>query len=99
MYDTITNTLACIVRAFEDIEFIVFLVVSALLGIHLIEPYLSLTYYYPLKYEDLVKMSRELYDDLQGTDPTQLLSVDQFAFSFAHTRLELTDVIKWDSAV
>lgn len=50
-YDTITSTLACTVRAFQDVEFInVFLVCSALLGVHLIEPYLSLTYFNPVDY-------------------------------------------------
>ena len=41
VHDTITNTLAaCIVRAFEDIEFLnVFPAVAAVLGIQLIEPY------------------------------------------------------------
>ena len=35
-YDCITNTLACIVRAFEEVEFLnVFLVVASLIGIHL----------------------------------------------------------------
>jgi hypothetical protein len=39
-YDTITNTLACIVRTFEECEFLsMLLTATALIGIHLIEPY------------------------------------------------------------
>lgn len=41
----LTNTFACIVRAFENLEFLnVFLAVAAVIGIQLIEPYLDLTY-------------------------------------------------------
>jgi hypothetical protein len=94
IHDSITNTLACIVRAFEDMEFLnVFLVVAAVLGIQLIEPYLALTYYHPVTYEDLIPMARELYDDLLTTNPSEVLNIDQFAFTFAQKRLELKDVI------
>ena len=99
-FDTITNTLACIMRAFEDVEFLnVFLVVAALLGIHLIEPYLALTYYQPVTYEELIPMSRELYNDLLTTDPSELIGLDKFAFKFAENRLKLEEVIKWDAVI
>ena len=94
------NTLAGIVRAFEDMEFLnVFLVVATFIGIQLIEPYLALTYYKPVTYEDLIPMSRELYDDLLTTDPSELLNIDQLAFSFAKNRLEMKDVIHWDAVL
>ena len=97
VHDTITNTLACIVRAFEDMEFLnVFLVMVAVIGVQLIEPFLALTYYQPVTYEDLIPMSRELYDDLLTTNPSDLLKLDQFAFTFAQKRLDMKDVIRWD---
>ena len=99
-YDTITNTLACIVRAFEDVEFInVFLVMAAVLGIHLIEPFLNLTYYNKVTYEELIPMAGELYHDLQHANPEDLLKIDEFAFSFAKGRLEVSDVLKWDKCI
>ena len=68
-FDTITNTLACIMRAFEDVEFLnVFLIVSALIGIHLIEPFLTLTHYKAVTYEELIPISKELYNDFQTKD-------------------------------
>ena len=100
-HDTITNTLACIVRAFEDVEFIsVFLVVSAIIGVHLVEPFLALTMYKnEVTYEDLIPMSKELYEDLQTTDPEKLLCFNSFAFSFAEKRLDLDDVIDWEDPI
>ena len=65
----------------------------------MIEPYLSLTYYNPVTYTELVPMSQELYNDLQTTDASDLLRVDQFGFSFAASRLKMEEVIKWDAAI
>ena len=49
IHDTMTNPLACIACAFKDMEFLnVFLVVAAVIGIQLIEPYLALIYYHPV---------------------------------------------------
>ena len=96
-YDSITNTLACIVRSFDDMEFInTFLVVAALIGVHLVEPYLALTYFHPVTYEKLIQMSRQLYNDLQSTNSADLLNLNSFAFSFA-AELKLEEVLKWDS--
>ena len=66
-YDTITNTLACIVRAFEECEFLsVLLTATALLGIHLVEPFLSVTYFETLDYEHLITTMHQVYEDLLG---------------------------------
>ena len=87
-------------RAFEDVEFLnVFLIVSALIGIHLIEPFLTLTHYKAVTYEELIPISKELYNDFQTTDASDLLSVDQFGFSFASCRLKMEEVIKWDPVI
>ena len=100
VHDTITNTLACIVRAFEDIEFLnVFLVVAAVLGIQLIEPYLDMTYYHPLSYEELIEMSKELYEDLQTTPTSEILNLDKLAFRFANKRREMDEVVNWEAAL
>ena len=96
-YDCITNTLACIVRAFEEVEFLnVFLVVASLIGIHLVEPWLVLTHFKPITYEQLVPLARTLYDDLNNSPAEDLLDVEKFAFSFT-SGLKFDKVIKWES--
>ena len=60
-----------------------------------IELNLALTYHYPVTYAKLVPMSKELYIALLTTDTSDLISVDQFGFSFAASRLKMTEVIKW----
>ena len=81
-YDTINNTLACIVRAFEDCEFLsILLAVTAVIGIHLMEPYLSVTYFDPPVYEDLIPIMQALYKDLNTTPPQDLLDINNPAFS------------------
>ena len=43
-YEHVTNNLACIVGAFEEVKFLkIPLAVGTLIGVHLIEPFLSLT--------------------------------------------------------
>ena len=67
-YETITNTLACIVRAFEEWEFLsVLLITPAIIGVNLIEPYLPVTYFDPVNYEQLIPIMRQLYEDLKTT--------------------------------
>ena len=46
--------------------------VSALIGIHLIEPFLTLTHYKAVTYEELIPISKELYNDFQTTDASDL---------------------------
>ena len=81
-YDTI-NTLACIVRAFEECEFLsVLLITTAIIGVHLIEPYLSVTYFDPVNYEQLIPIMRQLYEDLKTTVVVELLDITRSAFKF-----------------
>lgn len=44
-------------------------------------------------------MSRELFSDLQTTNPPEILRVDKFAFRFTTTRLNMNHVKLWDPAL
>ena len=82
-YDTITNTLACIVRAFEECEFFLsVLLITSIIGVHLIEPYLSVTHFDPVNYEKLIPIMRQLYEDLKTTVAVELLDISRPAFKF-----------------
>ena len=60
-YEHVTNNLACIVRAFEDVEFLrIHCAVGALIGIHLLEPYLSLTTSANVAYFKLIPALKQL---------------------------------------
>ena len=97
-YDMITNTLACIVRAFQDVEFInVFLVCAAVIGVHLIEPYLSLTYFDQVDYEQLIPTMQQLYHDLTHTSPEQLIDITKPAFKFVDQKR--FDSLKWNKEI
>ena len=75
-YEHINNTLACIVRSFGSIEYLtVFCAVGALIGIHLIEPYLSVTYYDQMKYSELIPAMQFLYKQLIACDPHNMLNI------------------------
>ena len=98
-YDTITNTLACIVRAFEECEFLsVLLTATALLGIHLVEPFLSVTYFETPDYEHLITTMRQLYEDLRTTDVKELLDITRPAFKFVDAD-RFARCSKWDKQV
>ena len=98
-YDTITNTLACIVRAFEECEFFtVLLTATAVLGIHLIEPYLSVTYFDTPNYEQLILTMRQLYEDLRTTNVKDLLDISKPAFKFIDAD-RFNHCINWDKQV
>ena len=47
-------------------------------------------------YEELIRLSRQLYDDLKNTSTSDLLNLNKFAFSLAGG-LEFEDVMIWDS--
>ena len=76
-----------------------FLVVVAVLGIQLIEPYLDMTYYHPLSYEELIEMSKELYEDLQTTPTSDILNLDKLCFRFANKQLEMEEFVDWDATL
>ena len=82
-YGNVTNSLACIVRAFIDLGCLnTMALATAIIGQHLVEPYLSLTYHETTNYEKLIPAMQTLYHDLTSTDPEKLLDLTKPAFSF-----------------
>ncbi len=82
-FDHVTNNLACIVRCFEDIEFLrVFCIVGALLGIHLIEPFVKLTSSKHTTYDDLRIAFPRLYENLLENDVTEFFQFERPALDF-----------------
>ena len=79
----VTNQLACIVRCFLDMDFLkVMYCAGALIGLHLVEPYLSLTISTETTYSKLIPAFQQLYQELRDTDACKLLSVSEPAFTF-----------------
>jgi len=82
-YEHVTNQLACIVRCFVDLDFLrVMYCAGALIGLHLVEPYLSLTTSAQTTYSKLSTAFPLLYEELRSTDASSLLNVDEPAFKF-----------------
>ena len=82
-FTNITNNLACIVRGFERLDYIrVLAAVIVITGVHLLEPYLSLTTSSNTDYHKLQEAFPTLYNDLISTPPAQLLDFTAPAFSF-----------------
>ena len=82
-YQNITNTLACIVRSFEGIDYLrILAAVGVIVGTHLIEPYLSLTSSSTTSWEQLMVAFPSLYTDLTSVQPALLLDLTKPAFSF-----------------
>eukprot|EP00731_Ephydatia_muelleri_P008311 Em0004g649a len=67
-FTNITNSLACIIRSFENLEYLrVLTAVTAIVGTHLIEPYLSLTTFSTTTCQSLVLAFPTLFNDLHCT--------------------------------
>ena len=82
-FTNITNSLACIVRSFEGLEYLrVLAAVIVIIGVQLVEPYLSLTTSSTTTWEKLVLAFPTLYTDLTSTKPELLLDLTAPAFSF-----------------
>ena len=82
-YDHVTNNLACIVRCFARIEFLrVFALVGAVLGIHLIEPYVRLTSSAQTTMKDLQVAFPALHESLLSTNPREFFQFDHPALPF-----------------
>ena len=82
-YQNITNTLACIVRSFEGIDYLrILAAVGVIIGTHLIEPYLSLTSSSTTSWEQLMVAFPSLYTDLTSVNPALLLDLTKPALSF-----------------
>ena len=78
-FEHVTNQLTCIV----DLDlFKPMFCAGALIGLHLVQPFLSLTTSAETNYSKLVPAFRQLYEDLQSIDPVLLLDVNKPAFDF-----------------
>ena len=82
-YQYITNTLACIVRSFESVEYLrILAAVGVIMGTHLVEPYLSLTSSSTTSWDKLRSSFPTLYQDLTTVQPALLLDLTKPAFNF-----------------
>lgn len=59
---------------------------KAIIGQHLVEPYLSLTYHEKVQYNKLFPAMQQLYTDLTSTNAENLLDLSKPAFSFVSER-------------
>ena len=97
-YEHVTNQLACIVRSFQDLNFLkVLFCVGALIGLHLVDPFLSLTTSSETKYSKLIPAFKELYDNLRNTVPKDILQVTKPAYNFISE--ERFDSTKYDESI
>lgn len=71
--------------------------VGALIGLHLVEPFLSLTTSSNTSYSTLIPAFKQLYEDLTDTDALQLLDLDKPAFKFISK--ERFEQCKYDSDI
>ena len=95
-FDHISNNLACIVRCFEDVEFLrVFCLVGALIGLHLVEPFVKITSSASTTYADLQVASPLLYENLLSADVNNFFQFDKPALSFASQ--DVFDSVKYKS--
>ena len=82
-HDHINNTLACILISFASLDFLSIICgVGAAIGVYLIQPYLNITYFYPMTYSELIPVMHLLYNDLLNCNPVHLLDLTQSAFNF-----------------
>ena len=89
IYGSITNTIACIVRVFNEVN--VLFLVASLIGTHHIEHI-----WHSRTPEQLnMRSSRQLYHDLKNTSSSDILAVDKFVFSFTNG-LVFEEVILWN---
>ena len=82
-YTNITNSLAYVVRSFEEIEYLRNLsAVGVIIGTHLIEPFLSLTTSSQTTWEKLMTAFPTLYRDLTSVKSELILDLTKPAVSF-----------------
>jgi hypothetical protein len=97
-FDHITNNLACIVRGFEHVEFLrVFCLVGALIGIHLIEPFVKITSSSVVNYDDLKIAFPLLHTNLLNVDIDEFFQVSTPALSF--TTQATFDAVKYPTEI
>ena len=84
-YEHVINILACVLRAFQHVDcLITFLLAAAILGIHLVEPFLALTYKSNTSYRELIPSMQRLYDNFINTEAEKLLDISKPAFDFVN---------------
>ena len=70
-------------RSFDNLEYIrVMVAVIVVIGVHLLEPYLSLTTSSNTNYAKLCEAFPKLHNDLVSANPADLLDLSKPAFSF-----------------
>ena len=81
-YQKIRNTLACIWRSFESVEYMCILVAAGvIMGTHLVEPYLSLTSFSTISWEKLTSSLPIVYQDLTIAQQALLIDITKSAFN------------------
>ena len=85
-YEHVTNNLPCVLRAFQDVDYLVaFLLAAAILGVHLIESFLVLTYSGDVTYRELIPAMQKLYENLtRTTNMGKLRDLPKPAFDFVN---------------
>ena len=97
-FEHVTNNLACIVRSLQDVECLQIMILAiAIIGQHLHEGFLSLTYYGTVNYEKLIPAMQQLYVDLTTCNPEDLLDFSRPAFKFISLRR--FNSCKWDKNI
>ena len=97
-FDHVTNNLACIVRCFEEVEFLrVFCLVGALIGLHLIEPFVRMTSSAKTSYADLQIAFPRLYENFLSADVDSFFQFEKPALSF--TSPEVFEAVKYDREI
>ena len=82
-FTNVTNSLACIIRSFEGLDYLrVLAAVIVVVGVHLVEPYLSLTTSSSTSCDKLENAFPTLYKNLTTTPPSKLLDLSSSTFSF-----------------
>ena len=74
-----------VVRCFLELK--VMLCIDALLGVHLVDPFLTLTISTVTIYSKLFAAFQQLYLDLLKTEPCKLLNSNKDAFTFVNLHI------------
>ena len=87
-YQYVTNNLACGLRAFQDVDCLVtFLLAAAILGVHLIEPFLVLAYSGDVTYREFIPAMQKLYENKNENNRYgEIARLSKPAFDFVNER-------------
>ena len=79
----VTNQLTSICRSFHELDFMpILLTLGALVGLHLVNPFIYLTMSSKTTYKELIPSFKQLYMDLTETDAEKLIQTSTPAFKF-----------------